>query len=738
MLKLLYSIRKTIGVLIGVILIVIGGTYYLNHLENEKTLEEERNIRLDYKQWHLPEGAKARIGSGTISSLKYSPDGNLLAVVSDIGVWILDARTAEPQHLLAAHTGVINSISFSVDGNTLAVGTENGEAQIWDISTGAHQKTFTKWEYYTGVENAFLMPDGRTLAVIYLSMFDLWDIATGQRKNTLSPIENGKTDENSIPKMYMSLGGYNNAFSADGKIVASFSSGDSFSFWDIATRKEVKTFKAETTRRHELVSYSSDLRTLAIASESTSFKGQRQTRIWSINLWDVNSGTQKKTIKTDNLFPIPFIVFSSDGNYIASYDDGDIRIWDVNTGKAKKKLKGDNIAVKTVAFSPDNQTLVTASWDDTLRFWDVITGKERKSVTGYGGYFPKVSLSADAQTLMGLAVGSSTIRIWDANTGQHEKNFIGNKISALYTVLSPNGKRLASHSIFQETIHFWDVITGKPIKIKGPRRHLSGIAFSRDSQTFASWGSASKRKNVIHLHDVDTGDIQRTLKLTYEDRFRIPAELYFDKKMLAGIGRFDPDLFVWNTVSGDYKITNVGDTDVHVARFSPDGRVLAIVSGRFNEQSKSIVLRDVETGEHIRTLVGHTDKIDSLAFSPDSRTLASGSGSRMREKTILLWDIETGNSKDFTDPSWFENFRIYTGVVSSFAFSPDGKTLASGMKLGEIYLWETATGAKKKTLRGHSLRVSHIFFSADGQTLISASDDGTILIWDLTPTKLIK
>ena len=61
-----YANRLLIGVLMGVILIVVGGTYYLKHLDNEKALEKERNLRLDYEQWHLPEGAKARIGSGRL------------------------------------------------------------------------------------------------------------------------------------------------------------------------------------------------------------------------------------------------------------------------------------------------------------------------------------------------------------------------------------------------------------------------------------------------------------------------------------------------------------------------------------------------------------------------------------------------------------------------------------------------------------------------------------------------
>ena len=721
MLKFLNAKRNIIGVLVGVILIIVGGTYFLKHLDDKRTLEEERNTLIDYEQWHLPEGAKARIGSGTIRAMQYSPDGNLLAVVSDIGVWMLDTQTAEPQHLLAAHTGVINSISFSADGRTLAVGTENGEAQLWDISTGEHQKTFTKWDYYPGVDNVFLMPDGRTLAVIRTSMVDLWDIATGQRKKSLSAaVENETTDDtvNRIPDFYMSLGGYKNSFSADGKTVASASDDDSFRFWDIATRKEIRTLKVEPSGK--MRSFSSDLRTLAIASFNK-----------PIHLWDVNSGMQKKIIETDKLTNL-FLVFSPDGHLLASYDDGAIRIWDVNTGKQKKKFKGHKNAVTAVAFSPDNRTLVSASFDNTLRFWDIDTGKVKKTITGFGGYFRNVSLSADGKTLMSMGVSNSNIHLWNPNTGQHEKSFIGHKDGYSNAVINRDGSKIVSYTSFEKSIRLWDVSTEKLRKIKKYGQGVSGMAFSSDGQTLAGWGVAGNRKNYIRYYDVDTGSTLKTLQPANQLRgnYWYPKYIYFDEKMLVGIRSLVRELIVWNLDTGDYNITDLGDTDVSVARFSPDGRVLAIVFGRFGPQVKGIVLHDVETVDHIRTLTGYTGGVFRLVFSPDGRMIASGG---RQKKTMRLWDIETGNSEVLTDSSWSESYQRYdTGVASKFAFSPDGQTLASGMKSGDIYLWETATGAKKKILRGHSLRVSHIFFSADGQTLISASDDGTILIWDLT------
>ena len=733
MVKFLYAKRRFIGVLTGVIFIVIGGTYYLKHLDDERTVEKERNIRLDYKQWHLPEGAKARIGTGTISAMQYSPDGTQLAVVSDIGVWMLDAQTAELQHLLAAHTGVINSISFSADGDMLAVGTENGEAQLWDTSTGEHQKTFTRQLYRFGVNNVFLMPDGRTLAVICFSMFDLWDIATGKRINT--PLATAENDPDAnvryIPDRYVIFEGHRNSFSSDGKTIVSDSGDGTFRFWDIATRKEKRTLKVEPSG--QMVSFSSDLRTFAFVS----YRNKGQSRI------SIKSAYTPIQINTDN--ELPFLVFSPDGNFIASYDDGVIRIWNAYTSKEKQRFKGHKDTVTTVAFSPDNRTIASLSHDHTLRFWDVDTGKEKKTVAGYGGYYEDVSLSSNGETLVSIGFDSSIIRLWDSNTGQHEKNFIGHKSGVWETVLSPDGSTLANYKAYGRTIRLWDVNTGKLTKLKGARQRVSGVVFRRDGEVLASWGILSINSNFIIQHwDVGTGRIQRTLPITDQgiDRFMFAADLYFDKKIFAEFGVIVPNLFVWDLVTGDYKNTNIKFTNdkyfkkIILARFSPDGRVLAvvfdIVALQAPKTERNIVLRDVETGDRIRTLTGHTAPVVSFAFSPDSRKLVSGG--EHQDKTIRLWDIETGSNRVFTDPNWAveSQQRFDASVTASLAFSPDGQTLASGMKLGDIYLWETATGAKKKILRGHSLRVSQIFFSADGQTLISVSDDGTTLIWDLT------
>ncbi len=74
----------------------------------------------------------------------------------------------------------------------------------------------------------------------------------------------------------------------------------------------------------------------------------------------------------------------------------------------------------------------------------------------------------------------------------------------------------------------------------------------------------------------------------------------------------------------------------------------------------------------------------------------------------------------------------HTNVVHSVAFSPDGRTLASGAADGAIILWDVATGERLRTLQGHADMVLNVAFSPDGRTLASASEDGTIILWDVS------
>jgi WD40 repeat protein len=121
----------------------------------------------------------------------------------------------------------------------------------------------------------------------------------------------------------------------------------------------------------------------------------------------------------------------------------------------------------------------------------------------------------------------------------------------------------------------------------------------------------------------------------------------------------------------------------------------------------------------IQTLAGHSDWVWAVAFSPDSKQIASGSG----DKTIKLWDATTGDLQ--------KTLAGHSGSVRAVAFLPDGKRIASGSGDETIKLWDATTGDLQKTLAGHSDSVWAVAFSPDGKRIASGSGDNTIKLWDV-------
>src|SRR5262249_13743609 len=149
-------------------------------------------------------------------------------------------------------------------------------------------------------------------------------------------------------------------------------------------------------------------------------------------------------------------------------------------------------------------------------------------------------------------------------------------------------------------------------------------------------------------------------------------------------------------------LRTIGAAGDRSVTFSPDGRNLS--AGGFH-MDKLVGVYDVRTGKRLRTLAGQTEwEADACTFSPDGTMLASTG----TDKQILVWDLATGAIRHRLAGQPFR--------VTTLAFSPDSATLACG---GDktVRLWDMRTGQLRRALTGHRDWVCTVAFSPDGTTI---------------------
>ena len=168
------------------------------------------------QQSTVPEGTIVHLAEEPINDIAYSPDGELLAVASDSGIWLYDSVTHQEVKHLVEHTGLVNSISFSPDSTKLASADSNGDVYLWDVATGTLRHTLEGHTF--DVNSISFRPDGRILASAGDRTVRLWSVITGEPLRTF----HGHTGwVNSV------------SFNPDGKTLASAGSDGKILLWSV-------------------------------------------------------------------------------------------------------------------------------------------------------------------------------------------------------------------------------------------------------------------------------------------------------------------------------------------------------------------------------------------------------------------------------------------------------------------------------------------------------------------------
>ncbi|MCI0684621.1 MAG: protein kinase [Gemmataceae bacterium] len=418
-----------------------------------------------------------------------------------------------------------------------------------------------------------------------------------------------------------------------------------------------------------------------------------------------------------------WMAHSNDGQLLAVPCDKDIVVFEAATGTWLRTLTGHTSPAYRPAFSPDGKRLASGSENGGLRVWDVTTAQEVMSLIDTGQPVWDVAYDAEGQRLAS-SDAAGMIKVWDAQ-GKQIASFAGHAQGVNQIAFSPDGKRLATASL-DGACKIWDPDNWKEIRaLSANGKTFAAVAWSRDGKLLAAGDDAQ-----VVVWNADSYEVLHALQTPGKALVAFSADgstlLTARHDCLKG----QQHAFTrWDVKTGTVQATCKQLTFGSIAFYhlSADGRTVYLT--HHQPDNPHVQALDAETGLVQFMPSGHLSSVHCIAFSPDGRTLATGS----HDHTVRLWDLSEWKAGETQPPS--RVMRSHTNAVGSLAFSPDGTLLATASAPGgALLVWDTATLRKVLDLDGHSPEWSLVTFSPDGATL-AAGGDGRVNLWDVRTGK---
>lgn len=251
--------------------------------------------------------------------------------------------------------------------------------------------------------------------------------------------------------------------------------------------------------------------------------------------------------------------------------------------------------------------------------------------------------------------------------------------------------------------------------LTGHNGGVNTVAFTPFNH-YAVSGSVDR---TIRLWDLRTGETVRTLNNSHAVN---NITLSPDGNKIYGTGpSYKPSVKIWQRETGQLKqVISDFETVVRAMDVSSDSEVLAAALLR-----GVVELWDTRTGDRLKTLTGHTDYVTAVAFAPGGRTLVTGSAGR--DRSIRVWNVEKGEERYSITPqtNGHKDWVLDVDVASN------GRVFASASADKTIKLWDVETGRLIRTFTGHSSWVRSVQISRNNDYIVSGSKDGSVKVWDL-------